>query len=730
MKKIYFFLLISLGLFGQDTKDSLLAALNKHPQKDIKRCYILRELRKNAIRNFHEGDGEEFDREAYEIALEKIPNVKNNPKLLNEYKSFLSDYYYAKSISLNEAGDLQNSEIFIKKSIQIEQEIQRYTDLGCSYKALAQIYIDKGDIPKAEEFYYKSLNVLKLRKGDYVEENNYLIDVYDNLANINYNRGDFQNAIQLLYEKLKITTDKKSNFDYNKKINTHNTAATYNKIGFFYGKEGEDQKAMDSFKEAINIEKTINNQDGIASVYRNIGTFYLDRNEFDKSSYYFDLSSKLTKNDFIKIENIASKGKLYLRKNNIDSATFFLNKALVYAKENNSIRLLSKLYYDLALVNLKKNNWQLAKTYAQNGYELSSKKSNILETQQAAELLYKIYKNTNNKNDALKMLEITYALRDSINRKENKNATLKGEFRYQSELKEAQIKTFAQQTQIAQLESQRKNTLIYSILGGILALASVAYFSFTRFKEKKENELLQTKLEEAERRVEIEQKATESELKALKAQMNPHFMFNALNSIQEQFMFGNKNLANEQMGNFTYLTRQILTVSGKKKINLSTEVEILTKYLDLEKMRFNEGFEYAISLSENIDEDYHQIPPMLIQPFVENSIKHGLLHKQGAKKVKVFFDLDEAEENLICVVEDNGVGREKSAQFKSNRIQQHESFSTSATEERLRLLGNKLSSKDLVVYEDLKNENGEATGTRVSIKIAFLDHEQAREIKI
>ena len=245
----------------------------------------------------------------------------------------------------------------------------------------------------------------------------------------------------------------------------------------------------------------------------------------------------------------------------------------------------------------------------------------------------------------------------------------------------------------------------------------MAYFSFTRFKTKKQNELLSNQLDEAERRIEIEQKATESELKALKSQMNPHFMFNALNSIQEQFMFGDKALANEQMGNFTYLTRQILTVSGKKRISLATEVEILNKYLELEKMRFSTDFQYEIKLSHKIDEDYHQIPPMLIQPFVENAIKHGLLHKQGDKKLSVIFDLDETEENLICTVEDNGIGRAKSAVMKTKQKQQHESFSTSATEERLRLLSSQLNSKDLVNYQDLINSELQAVGTRITVKI-------------
>lgn len=114
--------------------------------------------------------------------------------------------------------------------------------------------------------------------------------------------------------------------------------------------------------------------------------------------------------------------------------------------------------------------------------------------------------------------------------------------------------------------------------------------------------------------------------------MNPHFIFNALNSIHVQFMYGDKLVANEQLNNFTYLTRQILEVSGKKQIAISDEVDILTKYLELEKLRFQKDFTYTISIAENIDEDYHIIPPMLIQPIVENSLKHDLMHKKGAKK--------------------------------------------------------------------------------------------------
>ncbi|MBK9355121.1 MAG: histidine kinase [Bacteroidetes bacterium] len=150
--------------------------------------------------------------------------------------------------------------------------------------------------------------------------------------------------------------------------------------------------------------------------------------------------------------------------------------------------------------------------------------------------------------------------------------------------------------------------------------------------EKKETELKELKILQQKNLIE----KAESELKAIKAQMNPHFIFNALNSIQELYTIGDKKMANEQMGNFAQLTRKILDVSGKQKVDLSEEIEILTKYLELESMRFENDFSYAIDLGENIDEEYLQIPPMLIQPYVENSIKHGLLHKKGIKYSHLF----------------------------------------------------------------------------------------------
>ena len=224
--------------------------------------------------------------------------------------------------------------------------------------------------------------------------------------------------------------------------------------------------------------------------------------------------------------------------------------------------------------------------------------------------------------------------------------------------------------------------------------------------EKKEAALNQLKLEQIQ-----------SELTALKSQMNPHFIFNALNSIQELYTIGDKKTANEQMANFATLTRKILDVSGKQKIDLADEIDILTKYLELEGIRFENDFVYQINLSKNIDVDYVQLPPMLIQPYVENSIKHGLLHKKGTKHLTLNFILNDDETNLVCEIIDNGIGRIASSEINKNRPQSHVSFSTSATEKRLQLLNQGKQENIAVLFDDIEDENKNALGTKVSIQI-------------
>lgn len=223
--------------------------------------------------------------------------------------------------------------------------------------------------------------------------------------------------------------------------------------------------------------------------------------------------------------------------------------------------------------------------------------------------------------------------------------------------------------------------------------------------EKKEAELREARLQQ-----------TESELKALKAQMNPHFIFNALNSIQEIFFLGEKRLANKHLSRFSMLMRNILKASGKRTITLHEEITMLQEYLALESLRFGEHFSTCFEIEPTLDVYTIDVPPMIIQPFVENAVKHGLMHKDGNQMLELRFCLNEPGEKLLVVVKDNGIGRKSSAQINQNRGD-HESFSTSATLKRFEMLNLNRAQHYTFHYIDLENTEGHAAGTEVYIEI-------------
>ncbi len=548
-------------------------------------------------------------------------------------------------------------------STKINYNIGKIRSLNC----IGNYYFSRAFNDRAINYYLQALKMAEKSR-----DVNSIIIGKSNLANVFAHTKNDPKAIELLTECDRQLLQQGDSLAQNRAAVLTNLANSYTNLKRF-------EETISIYEKVLRICQKQNIGFGIALTLDNLGKAYFSLKEYPKALKYFENAKvEIEKNqvDFVRAKNLKNLGMCYAILGNQAKSLEYFKQAKVSAQKAQDNEGLTEIYFELQ----------------ENYFKMKS------------------YKN------AYQNLSSYVTLKDSLFNIEKNKTIQELSTKYETEKKEAQIKTLSQQKQISELESNRKNILIYSILWGILALAGIGYFSFARFRTKKENELLQTKLDEAQRRIEIEQKATESELKALKSQMNPHFMFNALNSIQEQFMYGDKTTANEQMGKFTDLTRQILTISGKKKINLATEVEMLTKYLDLEKMRFADGFDYEITLGQTLDEDYHQIPPMLIQPFVENAMKHGLLHKKGHKHLSVRFELDTAEEYMVCTVTDNGVGRQKAAEIKSKRSQQHESFSTSATEERLRMADPK--AQNLVTYHDLHDTNGQPSGTKVVIHIA------------
>lgn len=216
------------------------------------------------------------------------------------------------------------------------------------------------------------------------------------------------------------------------------------------------------------------------------------------------------------------------------------------------------------------------------------------------------------------------------------------------------------------------------------------------------------------RKAALQNKLTASQLTALKAQMNPHFMYNALNSIQDLILQSDIKNTNYYLSRFSSLMRKVLDASGNNEITLNDEVEMLQLYLELEKLRFGNDFTYTITVQKGIDRDEIKLPSLILQLFVENAIKHGLLHKKGERKLSIGFLVH--NNTLVCSVTDNGVGRARSAEIKHRSVLTHQSFATKATEKRLELINSSRQKKIKLEVMDLM-EGEKALGTKVVLEI-------------
>lgn len=221
---------------------------------------------------------------------------------------------------------------------------------------------------------------------------------------------------------------------------------------------------------------------------------------------------------------------------------------------------------------------------------------------------------------------------------------------------------------------------------------------------------------------ELEMALRTSQLSALKVQMNPHFIFNALNSIQDYILTNEKKLANSYLGKFSDLMRIYLDMSNQTQVLLSAELKAMHLYLELEAMRFEDNFEYTLHVSEQLVPDDIQIPAMIIQPYIENALKHGLLHKRTDRKLSIWFK-EYTERTIVCEILDNGIGRKQSRELNAIRNKSYTSFATHATEKRLALLNIGLNDPIGITYDDLVHHDGQAAGTRVVITIPIVKKE-------
>lgn len=259
-------------------------------------------------------------------------------------------------------------------------------------------------------------------------------------------------------------------------------------------------------------------------------------------------------------------------------------------------------------------------------------------------------------------------------------------------------------------EHSKKNFFTQKHLSILTTIASLCANKIIRARAEQEKMRAQMVLNDTQ------QKMTEIEMQALRAQMNPHFIFNCLNSINRYIVKSDQVTASFYLTRFAKLIRLILDNSNSRNVILTNEIEALKLYIEMEALRFDKKFSYAVSVDKNISTDNMEVPPLIIQPFVENAIWHGLLHKESDGQLNIAVTMIKGSV-LQCVIEDNGVGRKKSQELKSKSATSRKSLGMKLTEHRLTLLNKHTALNASVEIIDLYDEKEAPAGTRVVLKI-------------
>jgi tetratricopeptide (TPR) repeat protein len=444
----------------------------------------------------------------------------------------------------------------------------------------------------------------------------------------------------------------------------------------------------------------------IESGYSKLGTFFAD----DKSNRDFKLSDSLLrrsleisliiKDTSIAAFSMANTGWNFYLEKMYDSSLFNYEKSLKYSlparlfsASANSLGNIGTIYRDL-------KNPGKSIAYYHKAIDQASKVDDWYDLQWIYGDMSEMYLRLKDTSNAY----LSYVLYKKFSDLWIKSQTTKGladaRLRYEAD-------THNKEVELLSLRLKNNRLLNYGFAGFIILTSAIGLLLFRGSKLK------------AKRRIsEMNRKISEITQANLRQQMNPHFIFNTLNSIQYYMYQHDKLATNNYLTKFSNLMRKVLENSQHTSIPLGDELNALNLYLELESIRFKDKFDFKITVDEDIDTLLYKVPTMLIQPYVENSISHGLMPREGKGFVKI--DLKLEKDFLLCTIEDNGIGREAAQVRKEKKESNHNSLGTQITASRLDLVNALYGSSLKTIYTDLKNENGDPTGTRVAIHIPIM----------
>jgi tetratricopeptide (TPR) repeat protein len=595
----------------------------------------------------------------------------------SEVRSLLdSAELYKKTNAFKAYSFVENALQIIIQNNDKENEIR-------AYDLIADINLYSEQFDLAIENYVKSINLAKrINKPDLA---------YNSTKNIGLAyklNADYDKAIYYLNTFLNFIPKKSSQDDL---------TFTKLQIAETYELKGEYALAEQTYLEALEIEKERNNSEGIISIQDKLANINLSQNNTAGAIQYYEESEKMAKESSDKrslVNTLRSKGNAYKKQNKPAEELEARQQALDLNEELDDEVAQSKDLLEIGKIYVEQKQEEKAIPVLQRSMTLSDQTQNISQMKEALYTLSKAYESSN-PNKALETYKEYLTVNDSINRMRERELLSRIEMatslsRKQQRIdllekdKELNDKTIEILVQDQELKNQSIRTQRFTIISLIIILLILSVSSVFILKSARQKRIANQLLA----------------LKSLRSQMNPHFIFNALNSVNNYIAKKDELSANRYLSDFAFLMRSVMENSKHDFIPLTDEIKIIELYIKLEHERFKEKFDYKFIVDEDINTESFLIPPMLIQPYIENAVWHGLRYKEEKGVLEV--ELKQMSNFLEITIKDDGIGRKKSQELKTKNQQQNNSTGLKNIENRLQIinevhhLGIKVEVLDLI----------------------------------
>ena len=547
-----------------------------------------------------------------------------------------------------------------------------------AYNTLGTLYYNAGEFTKAITYFTKAKYIYSTVVDERSEE---------------YSLKYLGRSYEAINEKQKSIT---SYSGAEQKSNSSYSQADYRiKNSKLKRGQGKAEEAISDLERELTMNLSLDPKQKI-DIYLELGDLYITKKDTAKGVELINRAlddSKKIRNDSISVSALNSSWQIY-NKNGLEDLNIKTQESYADTSFTQNVALNRAANYNIGNSYLE-NDAKQASTFFKKSIDNTKQTKATIDQVRAVEKLSEAYEKSGDYSKALEQYKIYVKLVDSIKIRELASQMQNEILSTKYEVQETRIKEL-EQKQIEKEEALARQRWTIGLLAlGLFILLVLTYFLVKNIREKQRSNM-------------------RIRLASLRSEMNPHFIFNSLNSVNGFISQNEEIKANRYLSDFSKLMRTVLNNSNNESITLDEELKSLGIYLSLEHSRFPDKFDYQLNVDAGLDTREINVPPMLIQPYIENAIWHGLRYKESKGNLEV--KLSEVENALLVTISDDGIGREKSKSLKTEHQKDYKSAGMSKTKERLELL-NKLYDKNYeVLVEDLM-DNNEAEGTRVTLKL-------------